>query len=185
MTAKTPAPIPAPKQRFGRFLLYSLGGVLLLQAVPYGREHYNPPISKEPVWDSPQTRDLAKRACFDCHSNETQWPWYSHLAPVSWLVQNHVDEARSEVNFSDWRGDAKHGEKPGELQEMIEEGEMPMAGYVAIHGHAKLSEEEKKQLAAGLVATAKANGPSANAGIPPNPNSGAAVPSDAGPVQGN
>lgn len=139
--------------------LAAVGGFVLIQAVPYGRDHTNPAVTKEPAWDSPQTRELAVRACFDCHSNETKWPWYSNIAPVSWLVQNHVDEGRHEVNFSAWRGDAKHGEKPAELQEMIEEGEMPMAGYVALHDHAKLTDDEKKQLVAGLVATAKANGP--------------------------
>ena len=72
-----------------------LGGFLLMQFVPYGRNHSNPPVISEPHWDSPQTRELAVDACFDCHSNETNWPWYSNIAPVSWMVQRHTDEGRA------------------------------------------------------------------------------------------
>ena len=75
---------------------------LLIQLVPYGHAHDNPPVAAEPNWDSPQTRELAQRACFDCHSNETTWPWYSNVAPVSWLVQHDVDEGREYLNFSRW-----------------------------------------------------------------------------------
>src|SRR5690349_11025724 len=72
----------------GLGLLAITGLFLLIQAVPYGRAHTNPPVVSEPHWDSPRTRELAKRACFDCHSNETRWPWYSHVAPMSWVLQN-------------------------------------------------------------------------------------------------
>ena len=58
-------------------------GFLAIQLVPYGRTHTNPPVTAEPAWDSPQTRALAVRACFDCHSNETVWPWYTSIAPIS------------------------------------------------------------------------------------------------------
>ena len=57
--------------------------MLAIQLIPYGRRHTNPPLVGEPVWDQAATRALAARACFDCHSHETRWPWYSHLAPVS------------------------------------------------------------------------------------------------------
>src|SRR5690348_18457917 len=76
----------------------------LIQLIPYGHNHTNPPVAQEPTWDSPQTRDLAVRACFDCHSNETVWPWYSNIAPLSWLIQHDVDEGRQNLNFSDWNG---------------------------------------------------------------------------------
>jgi hypothetical protein len=58
----------------------------------YGRDHSNPPVRIEPRWDRARTRELAVRACFDCHSNQTRWPWYSHVAPISWLVQHDVEE---------------------------------------------------------------------------------------------
>src|SRR5437764_214194 len=74
----------------------------LMQLVPTGISYTNPPVVSEPNWDSPQTRALAQRACFDCHSNETTWPWYSHVAPVSWLLARDVIEGRSRLNFSTW-----------------------------------------------------------------------------------
>lgn len=65
-----------------------VAGVVLIQLVPYGRNHTNPQVQNEPNWDSPQTRELASTACFDCHSNETDWSrWYANVAPASWLVQ--------------------------------------------------------------------------------------------------
>jgi mono/diheme cytochrome c family protein len=82
-----------------RRLLLSIGAVVLgtlgaIQLVPYGRDHINPQVTQESRWDSARTRALAARACFDCHSNETVWPWYSNVAPVSWLIQRDVDEGR-------------------------------------------------------------------------------------------
>ncbi len=74
---------------------------LVIQLLPFGRDHTNPVVVSEPNWDSPATRSLAQRACFDCHSNESVWPWYSNIAPVSWLVYNDVIEGRSQMNFSD------------------------------------------------------------------------------------
>ena len=82
--------------------LVVLGIFALIQAVPYGRSHTNPPVTAEAPWDSARTRELAVRACYDCHSNETTWPWYSNVAPMSWLVQRDVDEGRGVLNFSEW-----------------------------------------------------------------------------------
>src|SRR6476661_114190 len=84
-------------------LLGTLGVVFaLMQAVPYGRTHSNPAVLGEPAWDSPRTRELAVRACFNCHSNETRWPWYADVAPFSWVVQLDVQNARDTLNFSEW-----------------------------------------------------------------------------------
>jgi len=125
----------------------AVGGFLLIQLVPFGRAHTNPPIVQEPNWDSPATRDLAKRACFDCHSNETAWPWYSNIAPVSWLVANDTYEGRDHLNFSDWvPGDVDLDD----LQEVITEAEMPPAQYTMIHAGARLSDVERQQLLQGL-----------------------------------
>ena len=75
--------------------------LLAIQFVPYGRAHTNPPVTAEPAWDSAETRELARRACFDCHSNETAWPSYTSISPASWLAQRHVNEGRRELNFSE------------------------------------------------------------------------------------
>ena len=75
-----------------------MGVLLIIQFVPYGRDHTNPPVIAEPAWDSPQTRALFFRACADCHSNETTWPWYSTIAPASWLITRDVMEGRATFN---------------------------------------------------------------------------------------
>jgi hypothetical protein len=120
------------------------------QLVPYGRDHSNPPVLAEPAWNDPSTRTLAVRACFDCHSNETRWPWYSNVAPASWLLQHHVDEGRKVLNFSDW---TRHYKEAGESAETVREGSMPPREYVLLHGEARLSPAEKQALTRGLAAT--------------------------------
>ncbi len=136
-----------------------IGIFLLLQLVPYGRNHTNPTVVAEPTWDSPETRVLAVRACFDCHSNETVWPWYSNIAPVSWLVQRDVDEGREKLNFSEWRAYVENEEGEDEekeyewddIEEVIRSGEMPLPIYLIQHPEAKLSATEKEQLIEGLL----------------------------------
>ena len=131
-------------------LLGGLVGVfVVMQLVPYGRDHTNPPVKAEPQWTSPEVRAIAVRACFDCHSNETKWPGYSNVAPISWLVQTHVNEGRRELNFSEFDKPQKHAK---DAEEELREGEMPMAGYVAMHGEAKLTDAEKKQLGEAFIA---------------------------------
>jgi mono/diheme cytochrome c family protein len=138
-----------------RWLLLAGLGLLVLfvlaQAVPYGRSHTNPPVTKEPAWDSPRTRALAARACFDCHSNETKWLWYSNVAPVSWLVQRDVDGGRSALNFSEW--DKPQDASAGDIAEAVRGGGMPPWFYTIIHRNAALSGAEKNDLIAGLNAT--------------------------------
>lgn len=123
---------------------------VLMQFVPYGRSHDNPPVRVEPQWDSPETRALAMRTCFDCHSNETVWPWYSQIAPVSWLVEHDVAEAREHLNFSEWDREQRHAE---DAAEEFEEGEMPLWFYKPLHPEARLSGEERAALLRGLRTT--------------------------------
>ena len=124
--------------------------LLVLQAVPYGRDHSDPKVTGTPRWDSPQTEALFNDACSDCHSNLTSWPWYSNIAPMSWLVQNDVDEGREVLNVSEW--DRAQGEA-GEAGEAILEGEMPPGKYTLLHPSAKLRPSEKQKLADGLTRT--------------------------------
>jgi Haem-binding domain len=124
---------------------------LLIQLVPYGRDHANPSVVSELKWDSPQTRMLAERACFDCHSNQTTWPWYSNIAPVSWLVYRDVVDGRRRMNFSDWQ--RLRLDEPGEIGSIIAEGEMPPLQYLLMHPSARLSAGEKEQLINGLTKT--------------------------------
>jgi len=137
-----------------RFWLRAGLAVLLVgvaaQFVPYGRNHVNPPVGREPAWDSPDTRALAQAACFDCHSNETVWPAYSHVAPVSWLVQYDVSEGRAHLNFSEWQRPQEHLDEAGET---VLEGEMPPTIYQLMHAEARLSADDRNRLARGLRAT--------------------------------
>jgi len=117
--------------------------LLLIQAVPYGRDHSNPPVRQEPPWDSPKTRALAAGACFDCHSNQTHWPWYSNIAPASWLIQHDVSAGRDKVNFSEWD---RPQEESDELAEQVEENKMPPTYYRWFHSEARLSSAEREAL---------------------------------------
>jgi mono/diheme cytochrome c family protein len=129
-----------------------VGLFLLIQLLPYGRSHTNPPVVAEPLWDSPQTRALAQRACFDCHSNESVWPWYSNVAPASWLVQKDVDEARSILNFSEWKsGQGARNRRIDEVAQVVQRGSMPPSQYLLLHPNALLTTTEKASLAQGLT----------------------------------
>ena len=139
--------------RIGLFAL--VGGFLLIQVIPYGRDHANPPVTAEPAWDSQRTLTLARAACFDCHSNETEWPWYTNVAPMSWLIQRDVDEGREALNFSEW----DRPQRTEEVAEVIREGAMPPFTYRILHSGARLSDAEKARLIAGLEATFRASPP--------------------------
>jgi hypothetical protein len=130
--------------------LAAVGLVALAQLVPYGRNHANPPVQAEPRWDSAQTRQLAKQACFDCHSNETTWPWYSNVAPVSWLTYRDVVNGRAALNFSEWN---RPQDGAGDAVEAARSGSMPPWFYTPLHPKANLSAGERDELARGLAAT--------------------------------
>ena len=132
-----------------------LGGVLAslvlaMQLVPAEGLGSNPPVTGEPAWDSPRTRELFARSCADCHSNRTRWPWYSRLAPFSWLVASDVRNGRRHLNASEWDRPQKHAD---DAAEEVREGEMPLRSYLAAHPEARLSDAERAELAAGLEAT--------------------------------
>ena len=98
-----------------------IGAFLAIQLVPYGRAHSNPPVTGEPAWDSPATRQTFERACNDCHSHQTKWPWYSHVAPASWSLQRHVDKGRAEFNVSRWGTGENEGDEASEnVRERVE-----------------------------------------------------------------
>ena len=85
-----------------RLLLTGVAVFLGIQLVPYGWWHENPPVVAAAVWPDRTSEQLARAACYDCHSNETRWPLYSYVAPMSWLVRRDVESGRDELNFSDW-----------------------------------------------------------------------------------
>lgn len=110
-----------------------------IQLVPVDRT--NPPIVQD--FEGPlAVKEILQRSCYDCHSNETRWPWYSYVAPVSWLLAHDVEEGREELNFSDWARYSKDTHKLEEIAEEVEEGEMPMPIFLVMHSEAKVSESE-------------------------------------------
>jgi len=140
-----------------KIILYIvLAGVViigLIQLLPIGKDHINPPTASEPNWNSPATRAATKDHCFQCHSNETVWPWYSNIAPASWLIYADVDNGRRHFNFSDWNA------RPGELNEMVEvinNGSMPPIQYWIFHPGSRPTVAQKQSLIDGLSATLKA-----------------------------
>jgi hypothetical protein len=127
----------------------------LIQLIPYGHNHTNPPVVREPDWSSQQVHTLVVRDCYDCHSNETSWPWYSNVAPVSWLIENDVQEGRRILNFSEWGAGEQETE---ELVEVVREGEMPPWYYFPLHPDAQLSSADQETLIEGLAALSGGEG---------------------------
>ncbi|MGE5184392.1 MAG: heme-binding domain-containing protein [Acidobacteriota bacterium] len=141
-------------RRFLKIFLLTLAWIVgifgAMQLVPYGRTHSNPPVTQEPYWDTPRTRELAKRACFDCHSNETRWPWYADIAPFSWVVERDVESARHIINFSEF--DRTYDLAPYAGQS-TRGGGMPPYKYRMAHPEANLTRAETLELAHGLDVT--------------------------------
>jgi len=133
-----------------RAVVIAIAVFAVIQLVPYGRDHTNPPVVAEPAWDTPRTRELFYVTCRDCHSNETVWPWYASVAPMSWLVQRDVDEGREHLNVSQW-GQGK--QDADEAASMVRKEEMPPWFYLPAHPEAQLSDPERQELIRGLVAT--------------------------------
>jgi hypothetical protein len=134
-------------KRVARWIV--LAGVMLfvaIQIVPFGRDHTNPPVRKEPPWDAPETRALAARACFDCHSNQTVWPWYSQVAPISWLTWWDVVQGRKELNFSEWDRPQRETRKSASA---VRKGSMPPWYY----SRAPLTPSDRQALIRGFEAT--------------------------------
>ncbi|MBT8208017.1 MAG: heme-binding domain-containing protein [Acidimicrobiia bacterium] len=116
--------------------------LLIIQLLPVDR--VNPPVVSELV-APPEVISVLRQSCYDCHSNETTWPWYSRIAPASWLVAKDVREGREAVNYSTWgRYDAEErAEKQWETWEDVEEGEMPMRIYTLMHPGARLTAQDR------------------------------------------
>jgi hypothetical protein len=135
------------------FVLMGGVGLLVIQLITWGRDYSNPPVVQEPNWDSPETRMLAQRACFDCHSNETDWPWYSKVAIMSEIVRQDVEDGREVLNFSEWGMAEQEGADMEEMVEVITNGQMPPPYYLILHPEARLTDAETAQLINGLITT--------------------------------
>ena len=128
---------------------------ILIQFVPVPGLGKNPPPVAEPAWNSPRTKALAERSCYACHSDRTRWPWYSRIAPISWLVAHDVGEGRAALNFSDPSASRVSAARAARA---VEDGAMPRFYYLWVHPKARLSAGERKELAAGLRASLGTSG---------------------------
>ncbi len=113
----------------------------------------NPPVDESRTLQakaqiSPEVYAILERSCNDCHSNKTEWPWYSQVAPVSWYLSNHVSDGRRQLNISDWAGyDTRRAtRKLDEMCDQVKSGEMPIKSYLLIHPRAKLSDADRQAI---------------------------------------
>lgn len=131
-------------------------GIILILIQFWPLDLSNPPIVSEPEWDTARTRELAERACFDCHSNETVWPWYSHVVPAGNLLEKDVLDGRAVLNFSEWAQTCCTEEQRDKMAEVVNTGEMPISYYIILHPEANLTANERGDLVNGLIETMNA-----------------------------
>lgn len=134
----------------------AIGAVAVFAAMQLVRcEHTNPPVTGE-IQAPADVAAVLHRACYDCHSNETRWPWYSHVAPVSWLLQRDVTQGRRHVNFSEWTAlpADRRAKKQKAVGKEVAAGEMPLWFYVPLHRDARLSTADKALLQSWASGTA-------------------------------
>ena len=132
-----------------RTLRWAIPAVLVvlvaLQFVPVERTN---PAERSRIEAPDSVAAILERACYDCHSNRTRWPWYSYVAPMSWLVARHVENGRADLNFSEWPTFDFEAEEYAlrDIREQVEEGKMPLKSYLLLHWDARLSEEDRRIL---------------------------------------
>src|SRR6267143_7007978 len=140
-------------------LLRVLKWVVIVGAGVFVLAQFARPAKTNPATDSsqsiearlqvtPQVAAILERSCNDCHSNKTRWPWYSNVAPVSWFVIGHVNDARSVMNFSQWGNydKDKQSRRLRDICEQVSDGEMPLSSYTPLHRGSKLSADDVKTL---------------------------------------
>lgn len=138
-------------KKFFRIGIFSIGIILvLIQFIPSSFSRTNPPVTGEPAWDQPSTRDVFMKACGDCHSNETVYPWYSTVAPISFAVENHIKEGRRHFNISEWDRSLRGGD---DAAEEVQKGSMPIGPYLLMHPEANLTADQKRIFIEGLRTT--------------------------------
>ncbi|HXP91431.1 MAG TPA: heme-binding domain-containing protein [Fibrobacteria bacterium] len=151
---------------FRNWKTWALAGLCALVVAQFVRPSLvNPTLDAEPKWDSPRTRELVRRACFDCHSNRTSYPWYSQVEPARWFLWDHIRGARKHLNFSDPDSDLD----VDDLVDAIRSGDMPLWSYRLLHPAARLTGPEKDSLVVGLLRTFENDSDSATDSVSQTP----------------
>ncbi len=124
-----------------------------------GPDTTNPPVDAARTIQAntqitPEVAAIIVRACGDCHSHQTRWPWYSHVGPISWFLADHVNDGRKHLNFSEWAtyNPKRMSKKLEEMRDEIEKGGMPLKSYLLLHPEARLSQDDIQQLGAWTAA---------------------------------
>jgi len=129
---------------------FSVASLLCLTVAQVIRPSFdNPPVNPaRSLWNDPgvdpRVANVLRRSCANCHSYETEWPWYSKISPVSWLIARHVKNGRAKLNFSEWSGATAN--QLEEIYDAIDKNEMPPADYSLMHPEARLSEADREVL---------------------------------------
>ena len=133
-------------------ILFALLGIFIIMQF-FRIDKTNPPVDEKLDFititqPSKDITTMLKDACYDCHSHQVKYPWYSNIAPVSWWVKGHIDDGVEELNFSEWGNYApkKANHKLEESYEKVEKKEMPLTPYLIAHSEARLSEEQRAAL---------------------------------------
>lgn len=135
-----------------KYIFPSLVVILIVMQffrIDQSNPEYDVNKSFETLQDPPvEISNILKNACYDCHSHETVYPWYSNVAPISWWLQDHINEGKSHLNFSEWGlyDRAKRAHKAEEITEEVAESEMPLQSYTWAHSKARLSDKEIETL---------------------------------------
>ncbi|SDM33472.1 Haem-binding domain-containing protein [Daejeonella rubra] len=134
-----------------KILIALLGVLIIIQFIKPAKNQSSAPSPNDIFANfqaSDSTKQLIRTSCYDCHSNNTVYPWYAEIQPVAWWLADHVNKAKSELNFSEFASytPKKADHKLEEVIEVIQEGEMPLKSYTLIHGNAKLSEAQKTEI---------------------------------------
>lgn len=133
--------------------IYLALGVIFVVMQFFGIDKTNPPIDEAKTFiamENPdaETLQLMKTACYDCHSHQTEYPWYTSLAPLSWWINGHIEHGREHLNLSAWGDytDKQRSHKIEEVIEVVDGKEMPMLTYWLVHWEAKLTPEQRTQI---------------------------------------
>lgn len=129
----------------------AIGAVVVFAALQlFNPPHTNPPVKTDFIAAANPPASVAtsiRAACYDCHSYETRWPFYSRVAPVSWLIASDVNEGRKHLNLSEWSSDpARAAKNLDRMNEVVDYREMPPKKYTLIHADARLSEAQRKEV---------------------------------------
>ena len=130
-----------------KFLYVVLAILILIQFIRPER-NLGKAETENTIFVNAEVGTILQTSCFDCHSNYTNYPWYTNIQPIGWWLNHHVDEGKEELNFSEFESYSlkRKLHKLEEIKEMVEEGAMPLSSYTLIHGDTKLSPEQKEIL---------------------------------------